>query len=145
MCAYYCYDLFSGCNFGFITWNTLETWRAFLISCKPSWRKIPVWRMLLIHKEIMLQSSGRKASSHLCVIWALLSSPKLPFALIKLILLLDSSRIDQSLLLKCQDYQHGYPLAESWVGNHEPRKLVLSTSTLWHRVGEMNTNSGFRW
>lgn len=129
VCAYYCYDLFSGCNFGFITWNTLETWRAFLISCKPSltWRKIPVSRMLLIHKEILLRSSDRKVSSRLCVIWALLSSLKPRFALIKLTLLLYSSRIDQSLLLKCQDYQRGNPLAENWVGNHEPRTLVLST------------------
>lgn len=84
-------------------------------------------RMLLIHKEIMLQSSGRKVSSHLCVTWALLSFLKLPFALIKLTLLLDRSRIAQVLLLKHPDYRRGYPSAESWVGTHESRRLVLRT------------------
>lgn len=95
--------------------------------------------MLLIHKEIMLE----RFSSYLCVLWALLSSSKLPFALLKFTLLLDSSRMDWGLSLGCQSPQCEHPSAEIWVGSHDPGKTVLSSCVKRHRMEEMNTKSIF--
>lgn len=120
VCAYYCYDLFSGCNFGFVTWNTLETLRAFSISYKPS----NLEENSSVKHAFDSQRNWYRALVErfppIFVIWALLSSLKLP-------LVLGSFRTDQRLLLKCQDLQCWYPSTESWVRNDESRKLVLTT------------------
>lgn len=95
--------------------------------------------MHLIRKEISVE----RFSSYLCVLWALLSSLKLPFALLKFTLLLDSSRMDQGLLLECQSPQCGYPSAEGWVESLDTGKTVLSSCLKQHRMEEINTKSIF--